>query len=463
MLVLGVARRGVSAWGIGVVTVRRVPDDLGVVAGPGASGTSPLSPWLPDLISLGVLAASVPRDVIDTAVAAQGRSARRAGGKLPPHVVVYFAMALALFAEEDYEEVMVRLSETLASWGCWDRAWDTPTSGGITQARARLGSGPVEQVFETVAVPVADQLTSGAWLGRWRLMAVDGFDWDVPDTPENAAEFGYPGSSSSRAAFPKTRVVTISECGSHAVVAARIGRAAGSEQKLARVLYSGLEPGWLLIADRNFYGFLDWNAARATGADLLWRVSAKVTLPVLATHPDGSYTSVVFKRNIWRGARARLVEAARRGEDLDPDQAVVVRVIEYTVPNRTAPDTAPDTARSLRGATPPGEHITLITTILDPTQAAAEALAQAYHQRWEHETGNDQLKTHLRGPGKILRSRKPDTVRQEIYGYLLTHYAISTLICRAATEAGIDPDRVKFLRTVRIVRRRVTDSAAFSP
>jgi hypothetical protein len=72
----------------------------------------------------------------------------------------------------------------------------------------------------------------------------------------------------------------------------------------------------------------------------------------------------------------------------------------------------------------------------------------------KEETGNDQLKTSLRGPGTVLRSKSPDMVRQEIYGYLLTHYAISALICRAATEAGIDPDRVKFLRTVRIIRRR---------
>ena len=402
-----------------------------------------------DLISLGVLTASVPREVVDAAVTAQGRSARRAGGKLPPHVMVYFAMALALFAEDDYEEVMARLCEALVSWGSWDQAWATPTSGGLTQARARLGSGPLAQVFETVAVPVADPLTPGAWLGPWRLMAIDGFDWDLPDTPENAAEFGYGGSGAARSAFPKARVVTISECASHAVVAAGIGGATIAEQKLARTLYPVLEPGWLLIADRNFYGFLDWNAARAGGSDLLWRVAASVTLPVLHAHPDGSYTSVVFKRWIWKGARPRLVEAARRGEDLDPNQAVAVRVVEYTVPDRDG-----------SGSEDP---IVLITTILDPAHAPAEQLAQAYHQRWEHETGNDQLKTHLRGPGKILRSHKPDTVRQEIFGYLLTHYAISALICRAATEADIDPDRVKFLRTVRILRRRVTDPAAFSP
>jgi len=81
----------------------------------------------------------------------------------------------------------------------------------------------------------------------------------------------------------------------------------------------------------------------------------------------------------------------------------------------------------------------------------------------EHETGNNQLKTHLRGPGRVLRSKSPDMVRQEIYGYLLTHHAISALVCRAATEADIDPDRIKFLRTVRTVRRRLADPAAFSP
>jgi hypothetical protein len=419
-----------------------VPGDHGVVPG---QGGAPFT----DLISLGVLAASVPRDVIDTAVAVRGRGAKRAGGKLPPHVMVYFAMALALFADDDYEEVMVRLSETLGSWGSWDDAWTVPTSGGITQARTRLGSEPMAEVFDTVAVPVAEELTRGAWLGSWRLMAIDGFDWDTPDTKENIAEFGYAGSGANRSAFPKARVVTISECASHVVVAAEIGPMSSGEQTMARQLYPGLEPDWLLIADRNFYGYHDWNTARASGADLLWRVSGSVTLPVLGAHPDGSYASVLINPKTRGAARTRLVETARRGEALDPDRGLGVGVVEYTVPDRDGSGT--------------GELIALITTITDPRDASAEQLAQAYHQRWEHETGNKQLKTHLRGPGRVLRSKKPNTVRQEIYGYLLTHYAISALICRAATEADIDPDRVKFLRTVRILRRQVTDPAAFPP
>ena len=402
-----------------------------------------------DAISLGVLTGAVPRDVVDDAIAVCGRGARRRGGTLPPHVMVYFAMALALYADDDYEEVMVRLSETLSGWDCWSGDWALPTTGGITQARMRLGAEPMAEIFSRVAVPVADPLTQGAWLGSRRLMAIDGFEWDAPDTPENVAEFGYSGSGANASAYPKVRVVTVSECGSQSMIAASIGSAGEGEHTLARRLWHDLDPDWLLIADRGFYSFTNWSTASATGAQLLWRVSASVTLPVLAALPDGSYTSVLVKPGIRGKARAALIERARIGGDLDPDRAVRIRVVEYTVPDRDG-----------NGS---GELIALITTITDPRSASAPALAEGYHQRWEHETSNDQLKTHLRGPGRILRSKKPETVRQEIYGYLLTHYAISSLICRAATEAQIDPDRVKFVRAVRIIRRRVTDSPAFPP
>jgi hypothetical protein len=285
-------------------------------------------------------------------------------------------------------------------------------------------------------------------------MAIDGFEWDAPATEANIAAFGFAGASAGdpeKAAFPKARVVTISECASHAVVDARIGGVAGKgagEQALARPMLRQLEEDWLLIADRNFYGWEDWCAAADTGAALLWRVKSDLRLPVLQMLADGSYRSVLVSPKVKGKARQGLIEAARRGEDLDEDTARHVRVIEYQVPDREGGGT--------------GELIALITTITDPGQAPAGALAQAYHQRWEHETGNRQLKTYLRGPGRVLRSQSPDMVRQEIYGYLLAHYAISALICTAATEADVDPDRVKFKRTVRLVRRRVADPA-FSP
>jgi hypothetical protein len=332
---------------------------------------------LADWVSLGVLASWVPRDAVDDAVEETGKGARRAGGKLPPHVMVYFVMALALFADDDYEEVIARLAGTLQGWGCWDDGWEVPTSGGICQARQRLGPEPLEELFGQVAVPVAEEDTAGAFLGPWRLMSVDGMEWDVPDSPVNAAAFGYSGTGGDKAAgFPRARVVTISECGSHAAVAAAAGQVAGgkaaSEQALAGRLWPRLEEGWLLLADRNFFGWDAWCAAAGTGAALLWRVKANLRLPVLEVLPDGSCRSVLINRKVNKdAARAKIIAAARRGEDLDPDKARYVRVIEYEVPDRDG-----------NGK---DERIILVTTITDYRQATAETLARAYHERWEHE------------------------------------------------------------------------------
>src|SRR5271170_5118487 len=135
---------------------------------------------LTDFVSLGVLASRVPRDAVDDAVTATGKGARRRGGKLPPHVVVYLVMALALFGDEDYEEVTGRLTGALRSWGSWDRRWEPPTKGAVTQARQRLGPEPVAELFSQVAEPVAGLEADGAFLGPWRLMSVDGTELDVP-------------------------------------------------------------------------------------------------------------------------------------------------------------------------------------------------------------------------------------------------------------------------------------------
>lgn len=402
-----------------------------------------------DQVSLGVLVTAVGRDAVDEAVAACGVRDKRAGGKLPAHVVAYLTMALCLFAEDDYEEVAAKVTGALSAWGCWDASWSVPTSGGITQARKRLGRRVLEEVFERVAQPVADRSMRGAWLRDWRLLAIDGFEADVPATDENAAEFGYAGSGQNASAFPKARVVALAECGTHAFLAAEVGPWSTGEKTLANRLYLRLNRDELLTADRNFYSFDAWGLAAGSGAALLWRAPTQLDLPVLRVLPEGSYLSVLVDPKIRGGRRKRLIEAAGNGEDLDPTQAHLVRVVEYDVPDRDGNGT--------------GELIVLLTTILDPADARADELAAAYHERWEEETGNDQLKTHLRGPGKILRSRLPELVYQEVWAWLLVHFALCDLIARAAQAADIDPDRISFTRTLRIVRRTATGTAAFPP
>ena len=313
----------------------------------------------------------------------------------------------------------------------------------------------MKELFSEVAVPVAEELTAGAFLGPWRLMAIDGFEWDAPDTEGERRRVRVRRAAADdlgRPAYPKVRVVSSASAPRMWWQMRRWARwrarAPGSSRWPASST-GRLDDGWLLIADRNFFNWADWCTAADSGAALLWRVKAGLTLPVLALLPDGSYSSVLVNPKIRGKAREALLEAARGGGDLDEDRARYVRVVEYEVPDRDGDGK--------------GEVIALVTTITAMTAAPAPLLAEAYSQRWEHETGNAQLKTYLRGPGRVLRSKSPDMVRQEIYGYLLTHYAVSALICRAATEAGIDPDRVKFKRTVRIVSRRAADPAAFPP
>ncbi len=412
----------------------------------------------PDQVSLGVLVTAIPRDVVDTAVAACGAGAKRSDGKLPAHVTAYLTMGLCLFADDDYEEVATKVTGSLDRWGCWNAAWSVPTASAITQARKRLGPKVLAEVFDAVAEPVAEPVAPGpvgagpwrgSWLGRWRLLAIDGFDVDVADTDANSAEFGYAGSGAGRSAYPKARVVALAECGTHAFLAAEVGAYSVGEKTLAGRLYPRLRPDELLVADRNFYSFHAWTQAAATGAALCWLAPTQLRLPVVRVLGDGTYLSVLIDPDVRGRRREQILAAARAGDDLADEPAYLVRVIEYDVPDREG-----------NGS---GELIVLLTTIGDPADARADELAAAYDQRWEEETGNDQLKTHLRGPGRVLRSRLPELFYQEIWAWLIMHYAISALIARAAQAADLDPDRISYTRVLRLIRRTATGTAAFSP
>jgi hypothetical protein len=304
-----------------------------------------------------------------------------------------------------------------------------PSTAAISRARARLGAEPLKLLFARVCRPLATEETRGAFYRSWRVVAVDGTTFDVPDTPSNVEAFGRPGSSrgDGKGAFPQIRVAALAECGTHAMFAAATGPLAIHETTLARRLFASLSAGMLLIADRGFAGFDLWTEAAATGADLLWRVKTNSVLPVVQMLADGSYLSQIAAA----GDRKRTHPAT-------------VRVVEYTL---AGSDTV----------------YRLITTILDPQQAPAVELAALYAQRWEFETALDEVKTHQRGPGLVLRSRHPDGVEQEVYGFLLVHYAIRELMWQAAHQADEDPDRISFTRTLNLVRRQVNAQAAFSP
>lgn len=426
-----------------------------------------------DQVSLGVLVNAVPRDLVDDAVAACGVREKRSDGKLPAHVITYLTLGLCLFPDDDYTEVATRVTGSLDRWNCWNAAWTVPTASAITQARKRLGREVFPELFERCCGPVAGPpgptaavvalgTARGSFLRRWRLLAIDGFEVDVPDSAANAAEFGYAGSGDNRSGFPKARVVALAECGTHAFVAAEVDAYRVGEKTLAQRLYPRLRRDELLTADRGFYSWQAWDTASATGAALLWRAPTQLGLPVVRVLGDGTYLTALITPTIRGPRREGLLAAARAGVDLTDINAVpdafndrglpvihLARVIEYDIPDRAGNGT--------------GEVIVLLSTILDPDQARADELAVAYQQRWEEETANDQLKTHLRGPGRVLRSRLPDLVHQEIWAYLIVHHAISALTAQASAAADLDPDRISFAKALRMIRRTATATADIPP
>lgn len=402
---------------------------------------------LTDRIGIGVLTRLVSRELVDEVVAELGRTERRKR-LLPARVVVYFVMGLALFYGDSYEEVMRKLVQGLQWLRIWSTDWTVPTSGALTQARQRLGAEVMRELFQRVAVPCARRSTKGAWLGRWRLMSLDGFDIDIPDSDANAAYFGYAGKRKNidKVAFPKMSVVALAECGTHAIVGAELGAQRETETVLAtRLLSSGaVTDDMLVIADRGLYSHEHFRQVVDAGADALFRAKANVQLPVLKWLADGSYLSYSPEPHARVNASARLRAGAIKITDLP---GFYVRVIDYEVNGRGDDE----------------ETFTIVTTILDPEEAGAIELAAAYHERWEIELTIDEIKTHQRGPAVILRSRSPEMVEQELWGLLLTHYGVRQLMTEAADQAEIDPDRLSFIRSLRVIRRQITSQAGFSP
>jgi len=383
-----------------------------------------------DHISLGVIARTFPPGVVRQVLAETGRASERERD-LPAHVMVYYAIALALYATSGTREVLRCLLEGLRwLWGA--EAVRVAGKSGISQARSRLGEAPLRRLYDQVVRPVATPATKGAWYRRWRLVSLDGSCLDVADTGENCAAFGRPEASRGESAFPQLRLVALVENGTHVLFGARLGSFAEGETTLAHAVVPALGPGMLCLADRQFFGHALWQGAAGTGADLLWRVKRNLRLPREARLADGSYLTTVYPSGKDRRHRTA---------------GVRVRVVEYR----------------LEGVADAEPLYRLVTTILDPAAAPAAELAALYHERWEIEGALAELKTHLRGARMVLRSKTPELVRQEFWGLLLAHFAVRGLMHEAALRADEDPDRLSFLHAVRVVRRKLPVFAALPP
>jgi hypothetical protein len=391
----------------------------------------PAGSRITDYISLGVIAKAFPVTTIHSVLAKTNKASIRQRD-LPAHLVIYYVIALALYMHSSYREVLRCLLEGI-QW-LRDPSVNLKVAGksGISQARTRLSWEPLQQLHDQLIQPIAVRSTKGSWYRQWRSVSLDGSTLDVADEQANEDAFGRPGASRGRSAYPQIRFVSLVENGTHVLFGSQMEAYATGETTLAKAVLPRLCKGMLCLADRNFFGFALWKQAQATGAELLWRVKKNMRLVCEQRLPDGSYLSRIYpSERDWR----------------HKSNGIVVRVIDYR----------------LEGVADAEPIYRLVTTILDPEKAPARELAALYHERWEIETALDELKTHLRGSKIVLRSKTPDLVRQEFYGFMMAHFAIRGLMHEAALKANEDPDRLSFLNAVRVVRRKLPTYNAIPP
>src|SRR5215212_6183426 len=240
---------------------------------------------------IGVLAEAFPLETVQAILAATQREGKRKR-LLPASMMVYYVIALGLFVGVGCREVLRRLLDG-AKW-VWPNEVRVATESAISQARQRLGSVPIERLYEEVVIPIAKKITRGAWYRAWRVVTLDGFILDVAESDENVQAFGRPGSSRGRSAYPQVRVVGFLENGTHVLFGAEMDGCDVGETTIARRILGKLRKNMLCLADRNFLCYPLWQQAVATGAKLVWRAKLQLVIPKMRKLSDGSYLAKIY-------------------------------------------------------------------------------------------------------------------------------------------------------------------------
>lgn len=378
---------------------------------------------------------AIPATSIEQAIA-KTKVGEERHRSLPAQLVVCLIIAMSLWSKDSMRDVLKNLIDGLSeAWVKIGKYWHTPCKSAITQARQRLGSQVMRELFHQLVRPMANSETVGAFINGLRIVVIDGTCLDIPDSNENARVFGRPSSRlGTRAAFPKVRLVILVEAGTHLIFDAFMCPYRIGERVRALKLLRSVTSGMLLMWDRGLHSYAMVQATVTKSCDYLGRIPANVKFVNEKPLDDGSYLSWIYPSG----------KLKKKGK-----QPILVRVIEYTIGN---PDNSEELIR-----------YRLITSLINIEKFPVQLLACEYHQRWEVENTIDELKVHLLGRKTHIRSQKPREVVQEVYGLLLGHWAIRMLIFQAATSAGVAPLRLSFTGTLRVVRRALPKFQRLQP
>ena len=335
--------------------------------------------------------------------------------RLPAEQVVWVVIGMALLRNRSIHEVVSKLDLALPGPSL------TVVPSTVAEARARLGADPMEWLFTISADHWAH---ASARAHSWRGLALygaDGTTLRIPDSPENAAHFGYSNSVRGESAYPLVRGVGLMALRSHLLASVAFGPYATSEMAYASDLWPSVPQDSLTIVDKLFFSAGILIPLTRDGQNRHWLIRAKKNLRCRVILRLGSRDALVELN----------VSSEARRKDPSLPKTWRVRAITYQ-------------RKGFRSQT-------LLTSLLDPKTFPADEIAALYHERWELELGYDELKTELLDREETIRSKSPAGVRQELWGIFLAYNLVRLEMERVADEAGVEPTRVSFVAALRLI------------
>jgi hypothetical protein len=374
--------------------------------------------------SFALFAQTLQPEWIEQALQATGTATVRRR-KLPAEYVVWLVIGMGLLRDRSIQEVVRHLDLVLP---LRDRERQTVSGSAIVQARDRVGPQPLAWLFQHSADAWA---TASAAEHRWRALAVlgvDGTTLRLPDSPENDAEFGRPGTSRGEAAagYPQLRLVALMVLRSHLLASMAFGPYSDGEITLAQDLWSKLPDRSLTILDREFAIYQLFHQLADPSRERHWLTRAKqgkTTAKLIVVQRLGPNDTIVELR------------PSRNTRRLHPTlpERLRVRAIHY----------------QRRGFRPQ----TLLTSLIDPDTYPATEIIALYHERWELELGFDEVKTHtLEREEASLRCKAPERVAQELWGLALAYNLVRLAMACVAQRAGVSPARISYRHALNFIR-----------
>lgn len=357
---------------------------------------------------------NIDREWVEQALQATGTATVRRR-RLPAEQVVWLVIGMALYRDRSIHDIVSKLDLVLPG--------DSPTvvPSAVADARARLGAKPMEWLFTRCADEWAHR---SARRHAWRGLAVYGLDGStlrVADSDENRAAFGVTDGHRGESGYPIARMVGLMALRSHLLAGLAFGSSSDGEYTYASALWASVPRDSLTIVDRHFLGASVLIPLQRDGENRHWLTRARST------------------------TRWRVIERLGPGDEL----------VELTTSHQARSDdpSLPPMyqARAVRYQRPGFEPQTLLTSLTDPKAFPAREIAALYHERWEIELGYDEIKTEMLDREESIRSRKPEGVRQEIWGIALAYNLIRLEMERTAAEAKVPPARISFVASMRLI------------